>query len=131
MNNNSDYIKQALKIFENFDVTEGSLIVLAVEMDKDGVLLTRAVKTAGTLGLLLGSINIMQNMIDNINIEHLEKMEKELVDADDEVINLLEKLNIDFKDLKDPKKIDDVINNPDNEANIKKLIKNLKKKFGK
>jgi hypothetical protein len=122
-------LQQAFEMLDDYETKcEGSsLVLMAVEFNKEGFPTSRAMKCVGAPNSVLASIRLLGDMLDELEDETLSKIDK-MADVSDKLKTLFEQLGI--EDMNDPR-ISKMMKDPNMSSEFMDLLKELKRKFGK
>jgi len=122
-------LQKAFDMLDDYEKNEEnkSVLMVAVEFDKNGFPSSRAVKCVGAPSSVLASITLLRDMIDDMEQQTLEKIDK-MGEASDNITDILKEMGID--DMNDPR-IEKLFKDPQASEELMKLMKDIKRKFGK
>jgi hypothetical protein len=131
MSEEKSILKEAFDSIDDIIKNSGSddykMMVLGVEFNKDGMPTARGMRCSGSPAMVLAAITLLIRMLEEQEQETLDKIDQ-LGDISGKLDELMSKLGI--SDLDDPRFLGMIEKSTDGER-LKKLIQELKRKFGK
>lgn len=112
---------------EKLKESTNSVILLAVEIDKDGYPITQSCRVSGSPATSLSGLTIIKKLVEQQMEKVLNTLE-EVGDLSSKLEDMIQKLG--FDDIDDPRFIS-FLDTSEQGRELKKLIKQVKNQFGK